>query len=224
MSGAANIANGAGAVLAGATGLVGREILRLLLDDPAYARVRVLARRAGSVRHPKLEERIVDFDAPETWSELVAGVVVFSALGTTLKVAGSKQAQHRVDYGYQFEVARAAAKHGVSCFVLVSAYGASPSARVFYSRMKGELERDVSALGMARTRILRPGLLSGERQERRRGEELALALLRPIAGLLPAAVRPISVSTVARAAVRAAADATPGVIRYEPRELFRLGQ
>jgi uncharacterized protein YbjT (DUF2867 family) len=224
MSGAASFANGAGAVLVGATGLVGREILRLLLDDPAYARVRVLARRAVSVSHPKLEERIVDFDAPETWSELVEGAVVFSALGTTLKVAGTKEAQHRVDYGYQFETARAAAKHGVSCFVLVSAYGASPNARVFYSRMKGELERDVSALGIARTRILRPGLLSGDRQERRRGEELALALLRPIAAILPAAVRPISVSTVARSAVRAAVDPKLGVIRYEPSDLFRLGR
>lgn len=224
MPGAADTANGARALLVGASGLVGREILRLLLDDAAYASVRVLARRRGSVSHPKLDERIVDFDAPETWSDLVDCALVFSALGTTLKVAGSKEAQHRVDYGYQFETARAAAKHGVSCFVLVSAYGASPSASVFYSRMKGELERDVSALGIARTRILRPGLLSGDRHERRRREELALTLLRPITSLLPKAVRPIPVSTVARAAVRSVADATPGVIRYEPSELFRLGE
>jgi len=211
------------AVVIGATGLVGREIVALLLADAAYGRVRVLARRATGVTHAKLDEHIVDFDAPASWSALVAGDVTFSALGTTLKAAGSKDAQYRVDHTYQLATARAARNNGVPCFVLISAHGASPASSIFYSRMKGELERDVTALQFPRTRILRPGLLSGDRQQRRPGEEIALALLRPLSAVLPAAVRPISVVTVARAAVRAADDATPGVVSYGPSELFRLG-
>jgi uncharacterized protein YbjT (DUF2867 family) len=211
------------AVVVGATGLVGREIVALLLADAAYSSVRVLVRRPMDVNDAKLDERVVDFDAPETWSALVTGAVVFSALGTTLKAAGSKDAQYRVDHTYQLATARAARKNGVPCFVLISAHGASPSSSIFYSRMKGELERDVTALSFPRTRILRPGLLSGDRKERRSGEEIALALLRPLSSVLPAAVRPISVATVARAAVRAAADETLGNIGYGPAELFRLG-
>lgn len=212
------------AVVIGATGLVGREIVALLLADAAYSSVRVLVRRTTGVRHAKLDERIVDFDAPAVWSALVTGAVVFSALGTTLKVAGSKDAQYRVDHTYQLATARAAREHGVPCFVLISAHGASPTSSIFYSRMKGELERDVSALEFPRTRILRPGLLSGERKERRTGEELALSLLRPLSSVLPAPLRPIPVKTVARAAVRAAADETPGNIGYGPAELFRRGK
>lgn len=211
------------AVVIGATGLVGREIVALLLEDAACGRVRVLARRTTGVKHPKLDERIVDFDAPESWSALVTGSVLFSALGTTLKAAGSKDAQYRVDHTYQLATARAARNNRVPCFVLISAHGASPSSRIFYSRMKGELERDVTALGFSHTRILRPGLLSGDRKERRAGEEIALKLLRPLSAILPAPVRPIPVTTVARAAVRAAADGTQGTLRYGPGELFRLG-
>jgi uncharacterized protein YbjT (DUF2867 family) len=211
------------AVVVGATGLVGREIVALLLADAAFSSVRVLVRRATDVKHAKLDERVVDFDAPEAWSSFVTGSVVFSALGTTLKAAGSKDAQYRVDHTYQLATARAARKNGVPCFVLISANGASPSSSIFYSRMKGELERDVEALGFERTRILRPGLLSGDREERRTGERIALALLRPLSGILPAPARPIAVTTVARAAVRAAADETPGVASYGPAELFRLG-
>lgn len=211
------------AVVVGATGLVGRELVALLLADAAYSRVRVLARRFTGVKHAKLDERVVDFDAPDTWAELVTADVVFSALGTTLKAAGSKDAQYRVDHTYQLSTARAARNNGVPCFVLISAHGASTSSSIFYSRMKGELERDVTALGFPRTRLLRPGLLSGDRRERRTGERIALALLRPLSAILPAQARPIAVKTVARAAMRAAEDPTPGVTRYEPSELFRLG-
>lgn len=212
------------AVVVGATGLVGREIVALLLDDARYTRVRVLVRRATGVTHDKLDEHLVDFDAPASWTALVTGDVVFSALGTTLKAAGSKDAQYRVDHTYQLVTAQAARSNGVPCFVLISAHGASPDSAIFYSRMKGELERDVRALGFPRTRILRPGLLSGDREERRTGEKLALALLRPLAPLLPAQARPISVKTVARVAVRAAGDESPGAIDYAPADLFRLGE
>lgn len=211
------------AILVGATGLVGREILRQLLADPRFAAVTVLGRRSAGVTHAKLREHLVDFDRPETWAALVQGEVLFSALGTTIKAAGSREAQYRVDHTYPLQVARAARDNGVAAYVLVSSTGASPRSRVFYSRMKGELERDVTTLGFARTRLLRPGLLDGDRTERRAGEVWALRVLRPLAGVLPAAARPIHAAVVARAAIAAGVDPAPGVVVHEAADLFRLG-
>ncbi|MFY0538759.1 NAD-dependent epimerase/dehydratase family protein [Nannocystis pusilla] len=135
------------ALLVGATGLVGRELLRQLLADPRYGAVTVLARRSAGVKHDKLTEHLVDFDRPDDWHALAKGDHLFSALGTTLKAAGSREAQYRVDYTYQYEVARAARHHGTETYVLVSSTGAAAKSAIFYSRMKGELERDAAALG-----------------------------------------------------------------------------
>jgi uncharacterized protein YbjT (DUF2867 family) len=212
------------AVLIGATGLVGSEVLRLLLADPRFGAVVVLGRRPVGVPHPKLREHVVDFAAPAGWSDLVRGDVLLSALGTTLRAAGSAAAQREVDHGHQYRAAAAARRNGVGTYVLVSSSGASPRSRIFYSRMKGELERDVEALGFARTRILRPGLLDGARREERPGERWALRILRPLAPVLPASARPIRVAIVARAAVEAACDPTPGTVRYEGGDLLRLGR
>jgi uncharacterized protein YbjT (DUF2867 family) len=212
------------AVLFGATGLVGSELLRLLLRDDRIGSVTVLGRRPTGVTHEKLTEESIDFDAPEAWSPRVRGDVLFSALGTTLRAAGSAAAQHHVDHGYQLRAAEAARRNGVPACVVVSSSGASPRSRVFYSRMKGELERDVEALGFARTRFLRPGLLDGDRREERPGERWALRIARPLAPLLPASVRPIRVELVAGAALAAAFDPTPGVVRYEGAALFALAR
>ncbi len=211
------------AVLIGATGLVGSSILRLLLEDAGTEQVVVLGRRPTGVTHARLVEHTIDFDAPEAWRELVRGDVLFSALGTTVKVAGGKDAQYRVDHTYQLETARAARGNGVATYVLISASGSNPSSPIFYSRMKGELERDVQALGFPRTRILRPGMLDGERTEHRAGEQWGLRVLRALAPVLPAAGKPIPATTVARAALTVAADPTPGAVIYAPRDLFRLG-
>jgi uncharacterized protein YbjT (DUF2867 family) len=212
------------AVLIGATGLVGSALLRLLLDDARVGSVAVLGRRATGAAHPKLAEHVVDFDAPAGWSDRVSGDVLLSALGTTLRAAGSAAAQYRVDHDYQLRTAEAARRNGVPAYVLVSASGASPRSRIFYSRMKGELERDAEALGFERMRVLRPGLLDGERRENRPGEGWALRIARPLAPLLPASVRPIRVEIVARAALAAALDPSPVLARYEGRALFALGE
>ncbi len=214
------------AVVVGATGLVGTELVRLLVADARFAAVAVLVRRAGASpaqARPKLAEHVVDFGAPDAWAPLVRGDLLFSALGTTIRAAGGQAAQYRVDHGYQYAAARAARANGVPAYVLVSSAGASPRARIFYSRMKGELERDAEALGFERTRILRPGMLDGDRRERRTGEQLALRILRPLSSVLPAPARPIHAAIVARAAIAAALDPAPGVVRYEAADLFRLG-
>ena len=120
-------------------------------------------------------------------------------------------------------MAEAARRNGVPAFVLVSAAGASPRSAIFYSRMKGELERDVEALGFPRLRILRPGMLDGERREHRATEQWALRILRPLSSLLPASAKPIHARIVARAAIESALDAKPGTVRHEAADLFRLG-
>lgn len=211
------------AILVGATGLVGREIVRQLLDHPDFSAVTVLGRRTCGVRHDKLVEHIVDFDRTDTWRALATGDVLFSGLGTTLKAAGSQDAQYRVDHTYQHEAARAARDNGAQAYVLVSAAGASANSRLFYSRIKGELERDTAALEFPRTRFLQPGPLDGDRQEHRPGETWMLRVLRPLAPVLPAIARPIHASVVARAGIAAALDPTPGVLRYAPADLFRVG-
>lgn len=211
------------AILVGATGLVGRELLHQLLADDRFAAVAVLGRRSAGVRHDKLREHLVEFDRPDEWSALATGDVLFSAMGTTLKTAGSQEAQYRVDYTYQFAAAQAARSNGADTYVLISAAGASARSRIFYSRIKGELERDTAALGFSRARFLRPGPLDGDRQESRPKEAWGLRLLRPLAPILPAIARPIHASVVARAAIAAAFDPTPGALRLDPADLFRLG-
>jgi uncharacterized protein YbjT (DUF2867 family) len=124
-------AAGRDAVVLGATGLVGSELVRLLLADERFASVVTLGRRRTGLAHAKLREHVVDLDAPASYGGLVTGDVLFSALGTTIRAAGSQEAQYRVDHGYQLHVAEAAARNGVPACVLVSSASASPGPRIF---------------------------------------------------------------------------------------------
>lgn len=212
------------AVVLGATGLVGGQLLGRLLDDPRYGRVVALTRRALERAHDKLTVHVVDFRDLPSFADRVRGDVLFSALGSTKKKAGTNEARYEVDYTFQYTVAQAAAQNGVPTYALVSATGANPSSASFYLKMRGELERDVQKLPFARTRILRPGFLAGERDESRPGEEAAISVLKWV-GKLPGlrAIRPIDAGLVASALVNAVADETPGVKIYSANELFDLG-
>ena len=166
------------AIVIGATGLTGSHLLQLLFADDRFSRIKVFARRTANQQHPKLEEHIIDFDKPAEWQHLVTGDVLFSALGTTIKQAGSEQAQYKVDHTYQYQFAEAAARNGVPVYVLVSSAMASPQSKIFYMRMKGELERDVKKLPFAYIHILQPGPLEGERKENRMGEKIGISVIR----------------------------------------------
>ena len=208
------------AVLIGATGLVGSQILRLLMADARCRSIVVLGRRSVGIVSPKLIEHVVDFAKPETWSALVQGEVAFSGLGTTRKVVGSKEAQREVDYTFQLAFAKAAAANGVPAFVLISSGGAKASSPMFYLRMKGELERDLGALPFVRQRFLRPGVLDGARARKRSSERFFVAALRPFTRIFPAGMRPVAASVVADAAIQAAYDTTPGIRVLEPADIF----
>ncbi len=214
---------GTRAIVIGSTGLVGRQLVQQLLEDARFDGVTSFVRRASGVQHPKLDEQVIDFRAPETWASRVKGDVLFSTLGTTIKVAGSQSAQYEVDHTFQFRTAEAAAKAGVRDYVLVSSASASPSSPIFYSRMKGELERDVAKLGFTSVTFIRPGLLLGERAEPRFGERVGEAVMKVIGGLPGLGnARGIHGRVVAKAMIAAWAKHTPGVTVLHNPELFAL--
>lgn len=196
-------------LLAGATGLVGGHVLTQALGDPRIDAVIAPVRRALPA-HAKLLAPTVDFEAlPEdaTWWAADAAI---SALGTTIGKAGSQEAFRRVDHDYQLAVAKLASRHGTPVFVLNSALGADPASRIFYNRVKGELERDLAGLDFASLTFVRPGLIGGERQESRPAERAALALLGILDPLLPRAWRINPAECIAAAMVEAAIAAKPG--------------
>jgi uncharacterized protein YbjT (DUF2867 family) len=190
------------AIVIGATGLVGSQLLQLLLMDERFGKVKLFGRRPVGIQHSKVEEHVINFDQPEQWSHLITGDVLFSALGTTLKQAGGKEAQYKVDYVYQYRVAEAASRNNVPVYVLISSAMANEHSRIFYTRMKGELERDIKQLPFQHIHLLQPGMLAGERKEKRAGEKFGLAALQFLNRLgIAKKQKPVQDVIVARAMV-----------------------
>lgn len=203
------------ALLAGATGLVGRSCLERLLAHPAYTRVVALVRRPTGMNHDKLQELRADFDALAELASLPAVDDVFIALGTTIKAAGSRPAFYKVDHDYVVAVAELGRRAGARKLALVSSIGADAASRNFYLRVKGEAERDVSGLGYECVEILRPSLLVGERSEARTGEAVGIAVMRVVSGLMVGPMRvyrSVEARDVAAAMIAAlVSDGTTGV-------------
>ncbi len=195
-------------ILAGATGLVGREILQGLLADPTVSAVYSLGRRAPATQHSKLTAHIVDFAA---LPPLPPADELYLALGTTIKVAGSQAAFRAIDYNANLNVAHAALAAGVKKVGLVSAMGADASSKIFYNRVKGELEDALAQLPFGGIVIVRPSLLVGNRevlgQRKRTVEVLGYAIAKALSFLIPANLKPIQASTVAQALLAAVPNA-----------------
>jgi uncharacterized protein YbjT (DUF2867 family) len=214
------------ALLAGATGLVGRELLAQLLQDDLYSEVHVLSRRpleAAPLGNGKLHVLV----GPLADTPVVPRVSdVYIALGTTIKVAGSQQAFRAIDHDLVLHVARLARQAGAQRLAVVSALGADANSRVFYNRVKGETENDLRALGYASLAIVRPSLLSGDRaslkQADRPGEGWALKLLMPVQRWLPASVRPVPAAAVATAMRASLRDGSAGTSVVESRQLHSM--
>ena len=208
------------ALVAGATGLVGSHVLELLLADPQWSHVVTVGRRKPSQQHAKLEQRVLDLSGLESVSDLVHVDDVFCCLGTTIKQAGSQPAFRLVDHDFVVGLARAGLRAGATQFLLVSAIGADPESRVFYSRVKGETEAAIRKLSYRGIQIFRPSLLLGDRSEFRLGERIAM-LGAPMLPLLLVGrlrrYRPIQAATVARAMISIAHDAPrgPNVFEYD---------
>lgn len=211
------------AVVAGATGLVGRALVDALLAQPAYGQVTTLGRRPLGARHERLREATVDLARLAARDVPDGAEVAFCCLGTTIRAAGSQDAFREVDHGHVLRFARACLERGVASFHVVSALGADPASRVFYNRVKGEMERDVAALGFPSACAYRPSLLLGERHERRPAERAAMIAARALDPLLVGplrAYRAIPAATVARAMARHALAGEPG-FRVHPSDELR---
>jgi uncharacterized protein YbjT (DUF2867 family) len=209
-------------LLLGATGLVGSECLRLLIADPTIERIVVLVRRGlerGTASN-KVREEVVDFDALTERSELFKVDQIFSALGTTIKQAGSQSAFRRVDLEYPLAAARIGVKQGARHFLLVSAAGARSDSRIFYNRVKGELEDALRTMSYRSVTIVRPSLLMGDRRSPRLGEEIGKRL----GWIAPRKYKPILAATVAAALVQSARDDQPGLRIIESDEIRRVAE
>src|SRR5215472_17379832 len=213
------------AVLVGASGLVGGYCLQTLLADSRYARILLLGRRElVAVRHPRLGQKVVDFDAL-THSDFAGADEVFCALGTTIRKAGSQQGFRHVDVDYPLTAARLNRQAGAKQFLLVSSVGADAGTKNFYLRTKGELEGAIGKLGFNALHIFRPSLLLGKREEFRLGERIAMATL-PLLNFVMVGrtrrYRAISAAVVGKAMVASAQQERCGTFVYEYEELRRL--
>ena len=203
------------AVIAGATGMVGRQLLDVLLADGTWDEVISVGRRAVDREDRRLEQRIVDFGDLDS---LTPCTDVFSCLGTTIRKAGSQDAFRAVDHDAVVALAEAAYRAGAERFLHVTALGASPASRIFYNRVKGETERDVAASGVPTTIAFRPSMIDGERAERRPAEALGLAAMRAVGPLL-GRYRPTPVSTIVASMVAVAKAGKPGHRVVEPQDM-----
>ena len=167
------------AIVIGATGAAGRELVSTLLGDGNYTNISIFARRPTNINHPKLTENVVDLTAVEQYADLIVGDVIFSCLGSTLKSAGSKEAQWAIDFDIPHKFATIARDNGVHSMVLVSAYGANTKSKIFYSRMKGELEKSIAELAFGQYIIFRPGMLLRPHTDRL-GEKITTILLKAL--------------------------------------------
>lgn len=164
------------ALIIGATGATGKDLVNILLQDPGYTAVVIFVRRPTGLSHPKLNEVLTDFDHPENVALQISGDVLFCCLGTTLKAAGSKDKQRHIDCEIPLQFAALAKTNGIRSMVLLSAYGASSSSNIFYSMIKGRLEEGTEALNFEQLIIFRPGLLIRKNTDRL-GERLSAAVL-----------------------------------------------
>jgi len=211
------------AIIIGATGATGKSLLPLLATHSEMERIDCFGRRHPDFSHQKLNSHQIDFTQPNIWHEEVQGDVLFACLGTTLKAAGSKEAQWAIDYEANLEFAKAARENGVHTLVLVSASGANAASRLFYQRMKGELEQALIALNFPRLIIFRPPLLIRPNSDRL-GEKVAKRILYGLnrIGLLKNQ-RPLAVETLAKAMLKMVLRPPEHSVQvYEPQDIFRL--
>ncbi len=206
----------------GATGLVGKQLVQQLLNDNRFENVRIFVRRDTGLKHPKLEQQIVDFAKTESWEKNLNGDVLFSALGTTLKQAGSKEKQYDVDVVLNRNFAKKAKENGIENYVLVSSIGANSKSKMFYPHIKGKLDDAVQQIGFKNITILRPASLTGDRKEKRIVEQISIPVLNLLTRFMFKKYRPISDKNVAMAMINAILQPNSEKMIWEAEEVFEL--
>jgi len=165
------------ALVIGATGATGRELVQLLLKDNDFSQVTIFVRTAPAINHEKFQVHVIDFKEIEKNKDLIKGDILFSALGTTKKDAGGKAQQYKIDYTYQYEFAKIAAENGVANYSLVSSAGANAKSSFFYPKIKGELEEAVKKLDFQKIDIFQPPILIRQPDLMREGEKSGIKIL-----------------------------------------------
>jgi uncharacterized protein YbjT (DUF2867 family) len=171
------------ALIAGATGLVGSELLKLLVESDQYQNIHLMTRRSLGALSPKVTEHITDFNDLSGFQASAGFDHIFCTLGTTIKKAETKENFMKVDYDYVVELAKLAKRNGIKKFLVVSSLGANAKSHIFYNRVKGEVEAALRNLSLPHLFIFRPSLLMGERKEHRSGEKTAIAVYKVISPL-----------------------------------------
>jgi len=192
------------AIVIGATGLTGGILTQLLLKDDRYSRVKLFSRSAFNIEHPKLKEYLINMDSLLQQRSLFTGDEMYCCIGTT-KAKTPDTAQYRkIDYDIPVHAARLCKENGIPTYCVISSLGADTDSRIFYSRLKGEMEAAVKAIGITNTIILRPSLIAGNRAEKRPAEKFGKIMMNLLNPLLlgPLKVyRSIHPETIARAMV-----------------------
>lgn len=205
--------------MAGSTGLIGKQLLQMLLDDPQYAFVKAISRKPLNVQHPKLQNIVTDLAALTGHHCELKADDVFCCLGTTIKQAGSQEAFRKVDYEYPLELAKLSKSQGATQYLLITALGADSKSGIFYNRVKGEVENAIDQVGFHAYHIFRPSLLLGERSEKRAGEGAATVVYKALGFLIPLKYKAIESVKVARAMLHFAKQHSEGKFIHESKEL-----
>ena len=208
------------AMVLGATGATGRELVTQLLAHPAFASVSIFVRKKPDFEHQKLKVHEIDFSKFSNYKNLVVGDVLFSALGTTRKVAGSKANQYEVDYTYQYEFAKMASENGVNHYALVSSTGANKNAWFFYLKTKGALEEEIKKLPFKSIKIYQPPTLIRQADLLRPAEKRGIRILNTLNrfGILRSQ-KPLSVSVLAKKIIDEVLRNKQGKTIYQPKDI-----
>ncbi len=193
------------AIVIGASGLTGQQLVQLLLNDIRYNQIKILVRRSSSISHPKLTELIVDFNNINSWSTELNGNDLFICTGTTIKKAGSKEKMLDIDYHLPLQIAALALTKGLTRIALISSIGADSNSNNFYLQTKGRLEEAITQLSFEKIVIVRPSLLIGNRKEFRFGEKISVIIMSGLNYIMIGKLkryRSISANTVAAAMLR----------------------
>lgn len=214
------------ALVAGATGLVGKKLLRQLLDSTEYTRVIALVRKpVQQLQHLKLQQIVVDYHRLEDYRAEMKADDVFCCLGTTIKQAGTQAQMIEIDVLYPVSVAMVAYKQGAKQFIVISSMGADPKSSIFYTRTKGDMEQRLQQVGYSSLSIVRPSLLLGKRKNSRAGEQFGAVVSQALSFLMIGPLRKyrgIEASDVARAMYRIAQTSKSGTHIYMSDQLQRI--
>lgn len=187
------------AIILGATGLTGGILLENLLSDPSFTNIKLFSRSSVGIQNPRIEEHLIDLFQLENQTDKFKADVVFCCIGTTKAKTPNTETYRKIDYGIPVTAAKLCKKNAINTFIVMSSMGSDPKSKIFYNRIKGEMERDVLAVGVKNTYILQPSMIGGSRKEKRLGERIAKIGMKFLDFLIPKKYKIIHPETIAAA-------------------------